>query len=103
MMKALEQTASHTSNIIRELVLLMNEVKHLIRKELPKIYSHELINNLFKYPYTKIEYIINDLGLHRNTARKYLDQLISIGLLDKHKKGKENYYLNKKLFDLLTK
>ena len=103
MIKALEQTALYTSNIIRELVKLMNEYKHIIRKELPKIYSHELINNLFKYPYTKIEYIIEDLGLHRNTARKYLENLIAIGLLQKHRKGKENYYLNKKLFDLLSK
>jgi Fic family protein len=103
MMSALENTASHTSGVIRELVQLMKEYKAIIKEQLPKIYSHELINNLFKYPYTKIEYITEDLGLHRNTARKYLDQLIDIGLLERHKKGKENYYLNKRLFDLLTK
>ena len=101
MMKALEQTALHTSHIIRELVILMSEYKQEIKSKLPKLYSHELINNLFKYPYTKIELLVEDLGLHRNTARKYLDQLVEIELLEKHKKGKENYYLNKKLFKLL--
>lgn len=103
MMKALEQTALHTSHIIRELVILMSEYKQEIKSKLPKLYSHELLNNLFKYPYTKIEFLVEDLDIHRNTARKYLDQLIEIELLEKHKKGKDNYYLNKKLFKLLKK
>ncbi len=103
MMKALEETAQHTSEVIRSLVELMRDYKVTIKEKLPKIYSHELINNLFKYPYTKIEYITEELSLHRNTAVKYLNQLIEIGLLEKHKKGKENYYLNKRLFELLIK
>ena len=101
MMKALEQTALHTSYVIRQLLVLIGQYKQEIKSKLPKLYSHELINNLFKYPYTKIEFLVEDLGIHRNTARKYLDKLVAIKLLEKHKKGKENYYLNKKLFNLL--
>ncbi len=44
---------------------------------------------------------MNKLGVHRNTASKYLDELVRIGLLTKHKIRKENYYLNDALFDLL--
>lgn len=103
MMKALEETAINTTQTIRELVELMGEYKRSIKQHLPKIYSHELLNNLFKHPYTKIDFIVDELGIHRNSATKYLDQLIGIGLLEKHKKGKENYYLNRKLFELLSK
>ena len=102
MMVALEKTAIDTSNTIRGVITLMKEFKQIIKEKLPKIYSHELINNLFRHPYTKIEFVTQELNIHRNTAGKYLEQLVDIGLLTKHKRGKENYYLNKKLYDLLS-
>ncbi|MCK5814266.1 MAG: Fic family protein, partial [Cocleimonas sp.] len=68
---------------------------------LPKIYSQDLLNNIFRHPYTKIDFIINDLQVHRNTATKYLDSLVNLGLLSKHKLGKDNFYLNDALFTLL--
>lgn len=102
-LKAVEQTAIRTSFIIKEIVSLMAEFKIILKEKAPKIYSHELINNLFKYPYTKIEYIIQDLAVHRNSARKYLNELCSIGLLEKHKRGKENYYLNVRLLKILSR
>jgi response regulator of citrate/malate metabolism len=51
---------------------------------LPKIYSQELLNNLFQHPYTKIEFLQDDLGINRITAGKYLDQIVKIGLLRKY-------------------
>ena len=45
--------------------------------------------------------MVRDLQVHRNTAAKYLDALIDLGLLSRHKFGKENYYLNDALVDLL--
>ncbi len=80
----------------------MQKHKQTIKARLPKIYSHELINNLFTHPYTKIDFLTSELGIHRNTARKYLNQLVDIGLLSKHKLGKDNYYLNNDLFKLLS-
>ncbi|NQZ89863.1 MAG: hypothetical protein HRT54_20025 [Colwellia sp.] len=65
-------------------------------------YSHELINNLFTHPYTKVEFITQDLNVHRNTASKYLNQLVEIGLLSKHKLGKDNYYLSSEFYELLS-
>ena len=44
---------------------------------------------------------MQELKVTRITATKYLDELVRIGLLSKHKKGKENYYMNDALFDLL--
>jgi Fic family protein len=102
MLAALEKTAKDTSLIIRTLIELMQEFKQTIKANLPKIYSHELINNLFRHPYTKIEFVVQELEIHRNTARKHLEQLVELGILTKKKIGKENFYLNQKLYDLLA-
>ena len=102
MLKALEVTALDTSKMIQDLILLMQEYKQTIKVKLPKIYSHELINNLFSHPYTNNEFLVEELGIHRNTARRYLDSLVVIGLLKKEKIGNQNFYINKKLFILLS-
>ena len=72
-----------------------------MREELPKIYSQDLLNNLFRHPYTKIDFVMKELQVTRITAMKYLEELVRIGLLSKHKKWKENYYMNDALFNLL--
>jgi len=102
MLKALQVTSQDTLKTIKGLIALMQSTKKTIKAQLPKIYSHELINNLFTHPYTKVEFITQDLNIHRNTASKYLKQLVDIGLLTKHKLGKDNYYLNSQLYDLLS-
>ena len=102
MLKALQLTSQDTLKTIKGLIALMQRYKQIIKDKLPKIYSHELINNLFMHPYTKVEFVTHDLGVHRNTASKYLHQLVNIGLLSKHKLGKDNYYLNRELYNLLA-
>ena len=102
MLKALQVTSQDTLKTIKGLIALMQSTKQIIKAKLPKIYSHELINNLFTHPYTKVEFITQDLSVHRNTASKYLNQLVDIGVLTKHKLGKDNYYLNNELYALLS-
>jgi len=96
-----EETAIHTSKTIQKIKELMLIQKHLIRSKLPKIYSQELLNNIFKHPYTKIEFLKNDLLCSRITATKYLDQLVKINVLEKIKSWRDSYYLNSNLIDLL--
>jgi Fic family protein len=102
MLDGIEQTALQTVQIVQEIRALMLQFKQQLRNELPKIYSQDLLNSLFSHPYTKVDFIIQDLGIHRNTASKYLESLIGIGMLSKHKLGKENFYLNDALFRLLS-
>lgn len=101
MLEGVEQTSRQTVRLILGMRDLMQKYKHKMREELPKIYSQDLLNNLFRHPYTKIEFVMEELQITRNTAMKYLDELVRIGLLSKHKKWKENYYMNDALFDLL--
>jgi Fic family protein len=76
--------------------------KQRMRTELPRIYSQELLNNLFRHPYNKIEFVMDDLLVTRLTAARYLNELVRIGLLSKHRLGRENFYLNDGLFVLLS-
>lgn len=100
-LEAVIQTSHQTISLIQGIRDMMQHHKHKIRSELPKIYSQDLLNNLFRHPYTKIDFITQELQIHRNTARKYLDELENIHILEKYKIGKENFYINKALFELL--
>ncbi len=102
MINGVEQTAKQTIGLIIDIKGLMLEYKHEIRHRY-KFYSQDLLNNLFKHPYTKIELLENDLSVSRITAASYLNSLAKDGFLIKKKLGKSNYYINGKLFDLLTK
>lgn len=101
MLNGIAETAKQTVELINKIKRLMQEHKLLIRNQLPNIYSHELINNLYKHPYTKIDFIAEDCQVHRNTARKRLDELVNLGILEKVKIGKENFYVNIELYQLL--
>lgn len=103
MLTGIELTAKQTIYLIEEMKTLMMCYKHGIREHLPKIYSQDLLNNLFRHPYTKIEFVVNDLGVTRLTATKYLDQLVESGFLQKQKIGRSNYYINTPLSDLFIR
>jgi len=102
MLDGIEKTAKEGIDLIQNYKLLMQEQKIQIREALPKMYSQDLLNSLFRYPYTKIEYVQQDLSVSRNTAIRYLDNLVKVDILIKHKLGRENYYENRKLFRLLS-
>lgn len=80
--------------------MLLQRHKQQIRSEY-KFYSQDLINNIFRHPYTKVAFLELDLGVSRATASRYLDALSNGGILEKHKLGRENYYINRALVDLL--
>ena len=101
MLDGVESTARETIFIIQEIRRLMMEYKHQIRKQF-KFYSQELLNNLFRHPYTKIEFIVRDLGITRKTAAKYLDELCKGGFLRKEKIGTSHFYVNEPLYALFT-
>ena len=81
----------------------MQQTKQRLSSELPKIYSQDLLSNLFENPYTKIEFLEKDLNISKRTAQNYLDMISPIGLLDKIKVGKSNYYTNENLIKVLKR
>lgn len=102
MLDAVETTSRQTITLVESIRTLMLDYKHRIRAEHPKFYSQDLINNLFRHPYTKIEFLMADINVSRLTAAKYLDALAQSGYLKKEKIWRSNYYINLPLFNLLT-
>jgi Fic family protein len=102
MIRGVEHTAKETIQLIEALKVLMSEMKNQLQNNY-KFYSQELLNNLFAHPYTKIEFLVRDLGVSRITAANYLNQLAKDGDLRKERLGTGNYYVNERLFELLRK
>lgn len=101
MLDAIETTSKETTKMIGRINELMAQYKHDIRHEAPKIYSQDLINNLFRHPYTQVSWAANELNVSRMTANRYLDKLTEMGKLSKVKIGRANFYINDPLFQLL--
>ena len=101
LLEGIEITAKQTIRLIIEIKELMQSYKIKLRTDLPKIYSQDLINNLFKRPYTTIGLLEKDLNVSYLTARKYLDNVVELELLEKVKRGKKNYYVNVELITIL--
>jgi len=90
-LQAIETSATDSVLLIASIKTQMLQYKQLIRSRHTKMYSQDLLNNLFKYPYTKIEYI-----------ERYLEALVKENLLVKQKVGRDNFYVNQPLFNLLS-
>ena len=100
MLHGVAATARHTTVLVEQVARLLQKQKHEIRARY-RFYSQDLINNIFYHPYTKVAFVEQDLSVSRATATRYLDELAKGGILVKHRLGRENYYINHQLVDLL--
>lgn len=101
MLKGVEETAIETIRLVKSISALIAKYKSILKPLFGKQYKHELINNLFFHPYTKIEFMERDMAVQRKTAAKYLDTIVQeTGLLQKQKLGRSNYYINTELIEL---
>lgn len=100
MLEAVEKTSNTTLDLVEGIRSQMASMKHRMRSEHPRLYSQDLLNNLFRHPYTRIEFVVDDLKIARQTASRYLDTLAASGFLEKHQAGRNNYYINTALLRL---
>jgi len=103
MLDGIEQTSLETIKLIEDIDILMKQTTDSIKEKLPKIYSKDLVEILYMHPYTKIEFLVSSMGLHRDTASKYLRELEKYSILKSIKLGRSKYFVNKQLFDILKK
>ncbi|MBR0036424.1 MAG: Fic family protein [Bacteroidales bacterium] len=99
-LKGVEVTAIDTITLVKKIGEMMDEYKRIIRPAFGGKYNHELLNSLFYHPYTKIGHIEANMQVSRQTASRYLEKLVELGLLQKEKMWKENYYINTRLMNL---
>jgi Fic family protein len=101
---AIESMAQDTRKKITDTRDLMREIQEACKKQLAKrVYSKDLIELIFRQPYTKGQFLVEAGIAERKTAAEYLKQLEKIGILRRRKVGKENLYLNVKLYELLSR
>ncbi len=101
MLKAIESTSQATIKRIENIKVLLDSTLIKVQEKAPKIYRKELVELLFEQPYSKIEFVINKLGVERKAAARYLKDLESIGIVESQKFGRETLYINRDLIELL--
>ncbi len=101
MLKAVENTSKDTISQIININDQLNNTITKVQEKAPKIYRKELVELLFEQPYSKIEFIVNRLGVERKAASRYLKELEVIGVLESQKVGRETLYINKELIEIL--
>jgi Fic family protein len=102
MLDSIENTCGWTTEKIKAIRDLMRHTGDFIHRRLPKIYTWELVELLFKQPYCRIANVV-DAGLaKRQTASVYLKSLAEIGVLRELNAGRESLFVHPKYIELLT-
>ncbi|MDR3614462.1 MAG: Fic family protein [Candidatus Obscuribacterales bacterium] len=99
---AVETTARATMEKILAIKRLMLEIGEEVHRKLPNVYSKDLIELLFFQAYVKNRFLEEANIAKRQTASTYLKSLEEIGVLTSVKLGRENYYINRRLLNLLA-
>ena len=102
MLKGVEEVSIWTCAKIAAIRRLMENTTEYVRDNLPRIYSHELIQLIFEQPYCRISDLVERDIAKRQTASVYLKQLCEIGVLTEISAGKEKLFVHPKLVALMT-
>lgn len=100
MLECIGMAAENGIVLVREIRLLMQDFKERMKRDLPLIYTQDLLNNLFRHPYTRIKFIQRDLKVTRQTASSRLKQLAEYGFVSENTGGRNKYYINDRLVRL---
>ena len=101
-LKGVEETCIWTTEKIKAIRELMQHTSQYVQTQLPKIYSWELVESLFKQPYCRIGNLVAAGVAKRQTASVYLKQLAELGVLREIKSGRETVFIHPKYIELLT-
>ncbi len=101
MLDMIEDTANKGLKRLSKITMVMEETAIEIKKKLPKVYSKDLIEILFRLPYTKRQHLIDENIGNLKTVGNYLMALEENGFLKSEKVGKEKLYLNQRLLNIL--
>ena len=102
MLEAVEATAIDTVKKVNAIQHSLEETIEEVREKLPRIYTKELVELLYHQPYSKVAFLVDANLAERKAAARYLNALEQIGLLKAKKVGKEEIFLNQRLFELFS-
>ncbi|MDB5141211.1 MAG: filamentation induced by cAMP protein Fic [Mucilaginibacter sp.] len=102
MLKAVEVTSNLTYDKINDIIGAKDAILSAIIADTDIARPESLVNAIFTQPYTRVKHLTGANIYAENTARKYLDQLTGMSVLEKRIIGKGNYYLNLELYRILS-
>lgn len=103
MLKGIEETAHWTTQKIAAIRALQDNTIIYVKRSLPKIYTRELVDQIFVSPYCRISNLVESGVAKRETASKYLKELVRIGVLNEMQYGRERLFIHPALMALLSK
>ena len=101
-LEGVEETCVWTTDKIKAIRELMEHTAEFVQYKMPKTYTWELVELLFKQPYCRIGNLVDAGIAKRQTASVYLKQLCDAGILKEIKSGRENIFVHPKYIELLT-
>jgi len=101
-LEGVEETCTWTTDKIKAIRELMEHTAEFVQYTMPKTYTWELVELLFKQPYCRIGNLVDAGIAKRQTASVYLKQLCDAGVLKEIKSGRENIFVHPKYIELLT-
>ncbi len=101
-LEGVEETCTWTTDKIKAIRELMEHTAEFVQYKMPKTYTWELVELLFKQPYCRIGNLVDADIAKRQTASVYLNQLCDAGILKEIKSGRENIFVHPKYIELLT-
>jgi len=103
MLDMIEKTAVRGLERLNKITTTIDKTAEEIKIKLPKVYSKDLVEILFRLPYTKRQHLIDENIGNPKTVGNYLIALEENGFLKSVKVGKEKLYLNQRLLNILEK
>lgn len=102
MLKAVEAMANVTYDKINDIIAAKEAITESVLESTDIQRPDSLISSIFTQPFTRVQHLVNAGIYAENTARKYLDQLTEMGILEKRIVGKGHYFLNLELYRILS-
>jgi Fic family protein len=101
MLDMIEETSTKGLERLNKITTTMVKTAEEIKQKLPKIYSKDIVEIIFRLPYTKRQHLVDENIGNPKTVGNYLQTLEENGFLKSVKVGKEKLYLNEKLLKIL--
>lgn len=103
MLNAVREASTWTLDRIHEIRDLQDEIAAELKRNLPAIYSHELVTVIFEQPYCRIDNVVETANVTRQTASKWLRALTESGILNETAVGRNHVFINHRLYEILTR
>ena len=100
MLTAVEETSVWTTQKIKAVRALMDETISYVRAASPKL-PRDLVELIFTQPYSRIGNLVDRGIAKRQAASTYLKDLVTLGVLEEEKAGRDKIFLHRKYLDVL--